>query len=156
MDELSFYRFYQASLNLFPSTYLPCHFWKKYSQKKHSCCWSLSCTNYSKHHLLKKYYEIVNEARPLLGFFSHKNADFVYRNTFIIIKLSNLPSFRSIRALIASQSTFGKINYCIQFIFILSYCYLYLILHKLKCCSVLKCDILRTGSFIRYNIYLRQ
>ena len=31
---------------------------------------------------------------------------FVYRNAFLLMKLSNLPSFRSIRALIVLQSTF--------------------------------------------------
>ena len=35
-------------------------------------------------------------------------ADFFYRNAFIIMKLSHLPSFRAIRALIASQSTFDN------------------------------------------------
>ena len=38
----------------------------------------------------------------------------------------------------------GKINCCMQqFIFLLSYCYLYLILHKFW--SVSTCDILETG-----------
>ena len=51
---------------------------------------------------------------------------------------------RAIRALMASQSTFGKIKWCMHhFIFELSYCYLYLILHKF--CSVLTCDILGIG-----------
>ena len=54
--------------------------------------------------LLKEYYEIVDEARPLSGFFPHML--FFYGNAFIIMKLSKLPSFRAIRALIASQSTF--------------------------------------------------
>ena len=36
------------------------------------------------------------------------HADFVYINAFLIMKLSKLPSFRVIRALIASQSTFEK------------------------------------------------
>ena len=49
---------------------------------------------------LKEYYEIVNEARPLLGFFPPADAD---RNAFLIMKLCNLPSSRAIRALIASQ-----------------------------------------------------
>ena len=34
------------------------------------------------------------------------HADFFYRNAFLIMKLSKLPSFKVIRALIASQSTF--------------------------------------------------
>ena len=55
--------------------------------------------------VLMEYYEIVDEARPLSGFFP-TNADFVYRNTFIIMKLSKPPSVRVILALIASQSTF--------------------------------------------------
>ena len=55
--------------------------------------------------LLKEYYEIVDEACPLSGFV-HTHADFVYGNAFISMKLSKLPSFRPIRALIASQSTF--------------------------------------------------
>ena len=54
---------------------------------------------------LKEYYEIVDEARPLSGFFP-THADFFYGNSFLIMKLSKLPSFRAIRALIASQSTF--------------------------------------------------
>ena len=53
---------------------------------------------------------------------------FFYRNAFLIMKLSNITSFREIRALIASQSTFEKINCCVQkFIFLLSYCYLFLV-----------------------------
>ena len=56
---------------------------------------------------LKEYYEIVNEARPLSGFFSH-GCWFFYRNAFLIMKPSKLPSFRAIRALSASQSTFEK------------------------------------------------
>ena len=55
--------------------------------------------------VLKEYYEIVGESRPLSAF-SPKHADFFYRNAFLIMKLSNPPSFRAIRALIASQSTF--------------------------------------------------
>ena len=47
---------------------------------------------------LKEYYEIMDEARPLSGFFP-THADF-------FMKLSNPPNFRAIRALIASQSTF--------------------------------------------------
>ena len=54
---------------------------------------------------LKEYYEIVDESRPLSGFFP-THADFFYRKAFIIMKLSNPPNFRAIRALIASQSTF--------------------------------------------------
>ena len=42
---------------------------------------------------LKEYYEIVDEARPLSGFVP-THADF--RNAFIIMKLSKLPSFRVI------------------------------------------------------------
>ena len=51
------------------------------------------------YYLLKEYYEIVDEARPLSGFF-YTHADFFYRNAFLIMKLSKL------RALIVSQSTF--------------------------------------------------
>ena len=56
---------------------------------------------------LKEYYEIVNEARPLSMEFIPKD-DFIYRNAILRMKLSNLPSFRTIRAIIASQSTFEK------------------------------------------------
>ena len=45
---------------------------------------------------------IVDEARPLSGYFT-THADF-----FTEMKLSKLPSFRVIRVLIASQSTFEK------------------------------------------------
>ena len=52
--------------------------------------------------------EIVDEARPLSGFFRPTHADyFVYGNAFLIMKLSKLPNFKVIRALImliASQS----------------------------------------------------
>ena len=51
---------------------------------------------------LKEYYEIVGESRPLSAYFP-KHADLL---AFLIMKLSNPPSFRAIRALIASQSTF--------------------------------------------------
>ena len=57
--------------------------------------------------VLKEYYEIVDEACPLSGFFPHILI-FFYGNAFLIMKLSKLPSFRVIRALIASQSTFEK------------------------------------------------
>ena len=70
--------------------------------------------------------------------FSPQNIDFVNRNAFLITKLmSNLPNFRVIQALIAyaSQSTFVQV----------SYCYLYLILHKFW--SVLTCDILGISLF---------
>ena len=40
---------------------------------------------------LKEYYEIVDEARPLSGFFP-THADF---NAFLIMKLSKLPKFQS-------------------------------------------------------------
>ena len=83
---------------------------------------------------LKEYYEIIDEAHPLSGFFP-THGDFVYRNTFLIMKLGKPPSFIVIRALIASQSTFE--------IQLLSYCFLYLILHEF--CSVLICDILGIG-----------
>ena len=57
--------------------------------------------------VLKEYYEIVGESRPLSGFFpTHAGCWVFYRNAFLIMKLSNPPSFRAIRALIASQSTF--------------------------------------------------
>ena len=84
------------------------------------------------------------KARPLSGFY-HIDAD--YRNAFILMKLSNLLRFRAIRALIASQSTFE------DFIFLLSYCYLYLILHRF--CGVFACYILRKVAY-RCDIYLRQ
>ena len=54
-------------------------------------------------------HEIVEEARPLSGFVP-THADSFYTNAFLIIKLSKLLSFRVIRALIASQSTFEKIK----------------------------------------------
>ena len=44
---------------------------------------------------LKEYYEIVDEARPVSGLFP-TYADFVYRNAFLIMKVSKLPSFRVI------------------------------------------------------------
>ena len=56
------------------------------------------------------------------------------------------PSFRVIRALFASQSTFEIIYKCLltTFYFLLSYgFFLYPILHKF--CSVLTCDILGKG-----------
>ena len=53
---------------------------------------------------LKEYYEIVNEARSLSGFFPHKLS--FYGNAFLIMKLSKFQSSKAIRALIASQSTF--------------------------------------------------
>ena len=56
---------------------------------------------------LKEYYDIVNEARPLSGI-SSADSDFLLKNAFLIMKLSNLPSFKAIRALIASQWTFEK------------------------------------------------
>ena len=62
---------------------------------------------YSEFEKLKAYYEIINEARPLSGFFP-TNADYLKIKSFIIMKLSNLPSFRAIRALFASQLTFEK------------------------------------------------
>ena len=41
---------------------------------------------------LKEYYEIVGESRPLSAFFP-THADFVYRNAFLLMKISNPPSF---------------------------------------------------------------
>ena len=54
---------------------------------------------------------IVDEARPLSGFVP-THADFLRDYAFVIMKLhvSKLPSLRVIRALFASQSTFGN-NY---------------------------------------------
>ena len=52
------------------------------------------------------YYATVNEARPISGFSPTDAVFLFYRNAFLIMKLSNPPSFRAIRALIASQSTF--------------------------------------------------
>ena len=54
---------------------------------------------------LNEYYEMVGDSRPLSGFLP-THADLFYRNAFIIMELSNPPSFRAIRAVIASQSTF--------------------------------------------------
>ena len=45
---------------------------------------------------------------PSIGIFSPHMLIFFYRNAFLIMKLSKLQSFRVIRALIASQSTFEK------------------------------------------------
>ena len=67
------------------------------------------------------------------------HADFFYGNAFLIIKLSKPPRFRVIRALIASQSTFEKLNFLFDDD-------LYLILHKF--CSVLTSDILGIELFI--------
>ena len=75
------------------------------------------------------------EARPLSEFY-RIDAGLFYRNAFLLIKLSNLPSF----TLNASQSTFEKKIMNSSFFFLLSYCYLYLNLHK--SCNVLTCDIL--------------
>ena len=82
---------------------------------------------------LKEYYvyEMVGESRVLSGFIP-THADFFYRNAFLIIKLSNPPSFRAIRAPIASQSTF-VINCCLSTFFL--FLFLYVILHEF--CSVL-------------------
>ena len=55
--------------------------------------------------ILKEYCKIVGESRPLSAFFP-THADFFYRNAFLLMKLSNPPSFKVIRALIASQSMF--------------------------------------------------
>ena len=58
--------------------------------------------------MLKEYYEIVDKARPLSGFFPH-NADFCTEMHFYNREtISKLPSFKVNRALIASQSTFEK------------------------------------------------
>ena len=43
---------------------------------------------------LKEYYEIVDEARPLSGFFP-THADFFYRNAFLIMKLKQASKFQS-------------------------------------------------------------
>ena len=59
--------------------------------------------------VLKEYYEIINEARPLSGFFP-KDADFLLQKCI-------------------SDHETGQSS---QFIFLLSYCYLYLILHKFQ------------------------
>ena len=78
------------------------------------------------------------EACPLSGFYLI-DADFF--TEIHLKKLSNLPSFRAIWALIASQLTYEKQH----FIFLLSYCYLHFLLRKF--CSVLTCDILGIGLF---------
>ena len=70
-----------------------------------------------------------------------------YRNA-LIMKLNNLPSFRAIRALIASRSTFEQLYAT------LSYCYLYLILHT-NSGVFWHVMFLEFGCY-RWNIYLRQ
>ena len=70
------------------------------------------------------------------------HADLFYKNASLIMKLSKPPSFRVIPALIASQSMF-------EIYFLLSYWFLYLILHKF--CSVLTCNILEIGLlYVQY------
>ena len=50
-----------------------------------------SCT------ILSGYYVIVNESPPpSIGFFYHTSLYFVYRNAFLLKKISSLPSFRAI------------------------------------------------------------
>ena len=73
---------------------------------------------------------------PSIRIFSH-TCWFLYGNAFLIMTLSKPPSFRVIRALIASQSMFEQfISYFLIVVF-------YLILHKF--CSVLTCNILGIG-----------
>ena len=60
---------------------------------------------FSKQHL-KEYYEIVGESRPLSGFFPTHAYFFNGKCISKHETISNPPSFREIRALIASQSTF--------------------------------------------------
>ena len=51
-----------------------------------------------RNNVLKEYYEIVDEARPLSGFFPYR-CWFVYRNAYSNHEtISNLPSFRAIWA----------------------------------------------------------
>ena len=59
-------------------------------------------------HFLKEYYEIVDEARPLSGFFSPTHADFLLQKCISSHETKHIASFQVIRALIASQSTFEK------------------------------------------------
>ena len=72
------------------------------------------------------------------------------RSAFLLKRLSNLPSFRAIQALIASQSMCEKLNY--EFTILFFYCYLYLILHKFW--SVLTCDILGIGLLYKCGIFI--
>ena len=56
---------------------------------------------------LKEYYEIINGSQPSIRISPHRCRFFLKnRNAFLLKKLSNLPSFRVIGALIASQSMF--------------------------------------------------
>ena len=54
-------------------------------------------------------------------------ADLFYRNAILIMKLSNLTTFRAIRVLLLHNQRLKNKQY---FSLLLSYCYLYLILHK--------------------------
>ena len=68
--------------------------------------------------VIKEYYEIANRSLPSMGILDHIDANQFYRNAFLYSKkLSNLPSFRAILALIASRATFEN-----HFSFFLSYC----------------------------------
>ena len=53
--------------------------------------------SYYKHAFKKEYYEIVGESRPLSAFFPNMLISF-YKNAFLIMKLSNPPSFRAIQS----------------------------------------------------------
>ena len=68
--------------------------------RRHTQDNAITCRKY-----LNEYYEIVGESRPLSGFFP-THADFCIHKCISNHETSNPPSFRVIRALIASQSTF--------------------------------------------------
>ena len=92
---------------------------------------------------LKEYYEIVNEARPLSGFFP---TDTDTDETKQASKFQNDPSSKCFTI------DFWKINCWIQhFISYFLTVFLYLILHKF--CSVLTCDILGIGLFISVQMW---
>ena len=55
---------------------------------------------------LKEHYEIVGESHPLSGFFSPTHADCLQKCISNHETKQSSTSFREIRALIASQSTF--------------------------------------------------
>ena len=98
---------------------------------------------------LKEYYEIINEV--LNQDFSPEILIFFARNAFLIIKLSNLPSFRANQALIASQSTFEQ-NKLLHFL-------TFLLLFVSHFTQVWKCfDMWYFGNRFCYkcNIYSRQ